>query len=429
MAISLVSFAACEVAPEGPVDNSTNADANAVLEVKTQKVEAHFAGGTNVVEYSLTGVAEGYKATPDATVNVDWVEVGAIEDGKVNFVVSINDTTERRVATLTLSYGEQSFNVFVEQAEGYTVDVEFVAGALNGQYDGTTTSIDPNYFAILSKNGTTGWGIGHLYLDTYYRFDIYSKTESTGDKVILPNGTYIFDYLNTGIGDTFGDFYSVRLETFQDGTFKETKIEDGAIIVTDNKFEAILKMVDGKVHRVVYEGSLELGYIPIPEPDYYSTLTEDYTFNHPDGILRLSYFGDYYNIGAANWIVSMVLPGRPINGDYFVIDLVTANNVFDESNVMGTYTCVADETQVAKNVFFAGDYSEGFFCSWYFVCEDDSFGSNDLAPLSGGTVTISQDDSGATPKYVVEFDCVDDNNHKIKGTFTCSAIEIYDSRD
>ena len=302
------------------------------------------------------------------------------------------------------------------------VDVEFVATALNGEYYGTAYSEDPNYFAILSKNGTTGWS--DLYLDTYYRFDIYSKQSTDASAPVLPQGVFAYDYLNSGVGDTFGDFYSVRMETFENGSYKETKIEDGVIIITENKFEAILKMVDGKVHRVVYEGSLELGYIEVPAPDYYSTLTEDLIFNHTEGTIRLNYFGDYYGIGASSWIVSLVMPGTNINGDYFILDIVTGSDAFEASNIVGTYTCV-EEADAAKNTFIKGTYSGGFVSSWYFVAVDNYYGTDDVAPITDGTITIREEGI----KFVVEFDCVDDNGHKIAGTFACSGLEMYDSRN
>ena len=30
-------------------------------------------------------------------------------------------------------------------------------------------------------------------------------------------------------------------------------------------------------------------------------------------------------------------------------------------------------------------------------------------------------------KYVIEYDCMDDNGHKIQGTYTCSTLEMYNS--
>ena len=416
LAVALVAFAACET-PEGP--EGGNEEVKGTLAVTEKSVDVAFYGGEGVVNYTITDGEEGAK--PTVTVNQEWVNNITVAD-TITFNVDFNNVEESRVATLNVAYGEQSFDVFVRQAEGMVVDVEFVATALNGEYYGTAYSQDPNYFAILSKNGTTGWS--DLYLDTYYRFDIYSKTYPDASAPVLPQGVFAYDYLNSGVGDTFGDFYSVRMETFENGSYKETKIEDGVIIITENKFEAILKMVDGKVHRVVYEGSLALGYIEVPAPDYYSTLTEDLIFNHTEGTIRLNYFGDYYGLGAANWTVSLVLPGQNINGDYFMIDIVTGSDAFEASNIVGTYTCV-EEANAAKNTFIKGTYSGGFVSSWYFVAVDNYYGTDDVAPITDGTITISEEGI----KFVVEFDCVDDNGHKIAGTFACSGLEMYDSRN
>ena len=416
LAVALVAFAACET-PEGP--EGGNEEVKGTLAVTEKSVEVAFYGGEGVVNYTITDGAVGAK--PTVTVNQEWVNNITVAE-TITFNVDFNNVEESRVATLNVAYGEQSFDVFVRQDAGMTVDVEFVATALNGEYFGTAYSQDPNYFIILSKNGTTGWS--DLYLDTYYRFDIYSKTypDASATKPVLPQGVYAYDYLNSDIGNTFNSFYSVRFETFEDGSYKETKIEDGVVIVTENKIEAILKMADGKVHRVVYEGSLALGYIEVPEPDYYSTLTEDLIFDHADGTIRLNYFGDYYGLGASNWTVSMVLPGTNINGDYFIIDIVTDSVDFNASNIVGTYTCV-EEANAAKNTFIAGYYEGGFGSSWYFVAVDNYYGTDDVAPIVDGTITIREEGV----KFVVEFDCKDDNGHKIAGTFACSGLEMYDN--
>ena len=413
LAVALVAFTACET-PEGPEGGN---EAKGTLTVTEKSVDVAFYGGEGVVNYTITDGEEGAK--PTVTANQEWVNNITVAD-TITFNVDFNNVEESRVATLNVAYGEQSFDVFVRQAEGMAVDVEFVATALNGEYYGTAYSQDPNYFAILSKNGTTGWSA--LYLDTYYRFDIYSATPTDAAAPVLPQGVFAYDYLNSGVGETFGDFYSVRMETFEDGNLVETKIEDGVLIITENKIEAILKMADGKVHRVVYEGSLALGYIEVPEPDYYSTLTEDYTFNHPDGTIRLNYFGDYYGLGASNWTVSLVLPGTDINGDYFIIDIVTDSVEFNASNIVGTYTCV-EEADAAKNTFIAGYYDEGFGSSWYFVAVDNYYGTDDVAPIVDCTITIAQEGVN----FVVTFDFLEDNGHKIAGTFTCSGLEMYDN--
>ena len=416
LTLSLLAFTACEKSQK-EVDN-------AVLNITSgELLNFEATGGKGTITYTLENAKKN--ALPTATSGAEWIsDITVAQD--ITFNVAATDTSDERSAVIVVAYGEQSYTIHIRQAgdpyAGLEIDVEFVATALNGEYYGTAYSTDPNYFAILSKNGTTGWS--DLYVDTYYRFDIYSKTATDSNAPVLPLGTYTLDEYSVGEGDTFGQFYSVRMETFQSGQYQETKIEDGYITITENKIEAILKMENGEVHRVVYEGSLALGYIPVPEPDYYSTLTEDYTFNHDNGVLRINYYGDYYGVGAANWVVSMVLPGAKVNGDYFSIDLVANTDEYNVSSIFGTYTCAADESKVAKNTFIAGDYQDGKFqYSWYFVCVDDTFGSDDIAPLTDGTITISEVDG----KYVVTYDCMDDNGHKIQGTYTCSTLEMYDS--
>lgn len=415
LAVSLFALAACENSNVGNDDPQTQAS----LIVSTAPVDMAYYGGSASIIYKFENAQGGEVPTVEA--DQTWVNNFVVAEN-ITFDVDFNNTAEVRKANITVSYGVQRFTIELNQAAGMVADVEFVATALNGEYYGTKYSADPNYFAILSKNGTTGWS--DLYVDTYYRFDLYSTSTTDENAPVLPHGVYTFDKSDMGIGGTFGHPRSVRLETFSDGRFQETQIEEGVVIISENKFEALLKLVDGKVHRVVYEGSLELGYIPVPEPDYYSTLTEDYTFNHSEGVLRINYYGDYYGVGAANWVVSMVLPGTKVNGDYFSIDLVANTDEYNVSSIFGTYTCAADESQVAKNTFVAGDYQDRkFLYSWYFVCVDDTFGSDDIAPLTDGTITISEVDG----KYVIEYDCMDDNGHKIQGTYTCSTLEMYNS--
>lgn len=419
LTVCLLAVVACE-----PTQSK---EENAVLTLTSdQLISFDAAGGSGTITYTLVNAKSGALPTAKSGADVEWITDITVAEN-ITFNVAANDSSEDRTAIIYVEYDKQNFSVHVKQQgdpyAGWEVDVVYEAKALNGEYYGTAYSPDPNYFVILSTNGTTGWS--DLYVDTYYRFDIYSKTAAADPSApVLPNGTYTFDMYDLGEGDTFGSSYSVRLQTFQNGQFKETKIENGFITVTDNKIEAMLTLDGGEVHKVVYEGSLELGYIPLEEPDYYSTLTEDYTFNHQNGTLRVNYYGDYYGVGAANWVVSMVLPGTKINGDYFSIDLVTNSNEYNVGNIYGTYTCAADESQVAKNTFVAGDYVDRkFMYSWYFVCVDDTFGKSDLAPLTDGTISIDFVDG----QYVVTYDCMDDNGHKIQGTYSCTTLEMYNS--
>ena len=420
----LFALAACEPTnePQGgdkPQGGNTE-EQKGTLTVVEKSVEIAFYGGNGTINYTITDGEEGAK--PAVVANQEWVSNITVAD-KITFDVAMNDTAEQRVAIVTVSYGEeQSFQVFVNQAAGYEIDVEFVATAINGEYYGTKYSADPNYFVILSKNGTTGFQ--DLYLDHYYRLDIFSKTPS-GDTIILPEGIYTFDYLDQGYGNTFGNSYSAYLETFQDGTYKELMFDDGVIIVTENRIEAFFVFVNGETHHVVYEGSLNISWLEVPEPDFYSTLTEDYSFAHNNGVARFFHYGDYYGVGASNWTVTLMLPGEPLNGDYMMIDLVAdkVSTSVQPDDVVGTYTCVADEASVAKNTFIAGSMDgNNYSFSWLQYVVDNYIDHSRRAPIDGGTITIAPEGTG----YLVTFDCVDDNGHKITGTFSCPTVEIYD---
>ena len=418
----LLALVACEPV-NGP--QGGNDEKKGTLAVVEKSVDLAFYGGEGVINYTLTDAAEGAK--PAVEVNKEWVSNITVTD-KITFDVALNDTAEKRVATVVVTYAEQSFNVFVEQAAGLVADVEFVATALNGEYYGTKYSVGHNYFAILSTKGTTGWG--DLYLDTYYRFDMFSAIAvAAGDKVVLPKGIYVFDSFNGGEAGTFGQEYSVRMEPKADGNLVNEYFDEGVIIVTENRIEALVRISsnagDGKVHHVVYEGSLELGYLEIPAPDYYSTLTEDYTFNHQQGVVRFYHYGDYYNVGGSNWSITAMLPGDPLNGDYILVDLVAdkvSTNVSPDDAV-GTYTCVASDALVDKNTFIAGGM-EGtqYTYSWLQFIVDNYVDHSRRAPITSGTVTIAAEGTG----YLLTFDCMDDNGHKITGTFNCPTVELYD---
>ena len=422
-AAALFAFAACEPTtnPDGP--QGGNDQKKGTLTVTEKNVEIAFYGGEGTINYTLTDVEEGAK--PSVVANQEWISNISVNEA-ITFDVELNGTSEQRVAIITVSYGEeQSFQVFVNQAAGYEVDVEFTATAINGEYYGTKYSADPNYFVVLSEKGTTGFS--DIYLDKYYRLDIYSKTPA-GDVLTLPEGVYTFDYLDQGYGNTFGIGYSYYLNPSQDGNYRETIFDDGVIIVTENRVEAILVLKDnGEVHHVVYEGSLELSWLEFPEPEYYSTLTEDYSFAHNNGTIRFFHYGDYYGIGASNWTITVMLSGDPLNGDYIMVDLNT-DSVSTQTNsddVIGTYTCVASEAEVAHNTFTAGSMDgNSYEFSWLQYIVDNYVDHSRRAPLAGGTITIAAEGTG----YIVTFDCQDDNGHKVTGTFNCPTVEVYDDR-
>ena len=400
-------------------DNTGGEEAvKGTLTVIEKAVDAEFYGGENTISYFITNGSSS--SAPKAATTVNWIKDIVVGYNEIYFNIDKNETTESRVASIIVTYGTQVFDVFVRQEAGWEVDVEFTAGAINGEYYGTKYSQDPNYFVILSTYGTTGFS-DMPFVDSYYRLDMFSTTPA-GDVLALPQGIYKHDYLGTGVGDSFGGSYCVLLETFATGGFKETYMDDGVVIATENKVEAYFKLNDGKVHHVVYEGSLELGWLQFEDPDFFSTLDSDMTVNEIGGHLRLTNYGDVFGVGANNWSVSMISTDE-MNGPYFMLDVITDSMSTSIDSVLGTYT-VAKEN-VAKNTFLAGALDgTQYVGSWYTGVVDGFIDHGNRAPLTGGTITIAKDGSN----YVVTYDCVDDNGHKITGTYSCIDVVDYSSQ-
>lgn len=387
------------------------------LVVEEKSVSVEFYGGDAVINYFITEAPEG--AVPTATASVDWIKDIVAANDEIHFNAELNESTESRVASINVKYGKQSYEVFVRQEASWEVDVEFTAGAINGEYYGTKYG-DPNYYVILSTYGTTGY-MDLPFVDSYYRLDMFSTTPA-GDVLALPQGVYKYDYLAQGIGDSFGGQYSWLFQTLATGGFNEAWYDDGVVIVTENKVEAYFKFTDGKVHHVVYEGSLELGWLQFEDPDFFSTLESDMTVNEIGGHLRLINYGDVFGVGANNWSVSMA-GADEMNYNYFMLDVITDNMSTSIDSVLGTYT-VAKEN-VAKNTFLAGALDgTQYVGSWYTGVVDGYVNHGNRAPLTGGTITIAKEGTN----YVVTYDCVDDNGHKITGTYSCIDVVDYSSQ-
>lgn len=414
----LVAVSAIFTACNNDETTGGNETVKGYLVVEEKSVSVEFYGGDTIINYYITDAPEG--AVPTATTSVDWIKDIVAANDEIHFNAELNESTESRVASINVKYGKQSYEVFVRQDAGWKVDVEFTATAINGEYYGTKYG-DPNYFVILSTYGTTG--VSDIpFVDSYYRLDMFSTTPA-GKVLTLPQGVYKHDYLGTGVGDSFGGGYSLLFETLAAGGYKENYFDDGVVIVTENKIEAYFRFQDNQVHHLVYEGSLELGWLQFEDPDFFSTLTEDFTINETGGRLRLVNYGDVFGVGANNWSVSMTGTDDTSNYNYFMLDVITDDMSTGIDSILGTYTGAVENA--AKNTFLAGAF-EGtqYVGSWYTGVVGGLIDHGNRAPLTTGTITIAKDGSN----YVVTYDCMDDNGHKITGTYTCIDVVDYSSQ-
>ena len=123
-----------------------------------------------------------------------------------------------------------------------------------------------------------------------------------------------------------------------------------------------------------------------------------------------------------------MLSGEPLNGDYLMLDIVAdkLSPTANPDDAVGTYTCVASEAEAAQNTFIAGGMDgNNYTYSWLQFIVDNYVDHSRRAPIAEGKVTIAKEGTG----YKATFDCVDDNGHKITGTFNCPTVEIYDRQN
>lgn len=411
--VAMLAMVACENSNTGKTPDEK---VSGTMTITTESpIDFLFLGGEGEIAFTLEGAKEGDKPTVECAQ--EWITDLVVAE-TITFNVERNTAQEERTALILVSYGEQQEQVFVKQAQAYEPALEqFEAKALNGEYQRVSNTGAYNYFIILSEKGTTGWY--DMYVDTYYRIDLYSDVAPAEDgPVTLPTGVYCIDELSMEDAGTFAQAYSWRLQCFEDGTYTESQYSNGIINVTENGIEAYFTLTNGNVHYVTYTGSLELGYIEVPAPDHYTSLTEDYIFEHKGFVSQIYYYGDLENVGLGNWIISAANSyDEKMNGDYLKVDVYLDSLEYDPELIYGEYEAVATSAELK-----GGNFLGGVFGAWLLGVEDGYLVNGTIAPLYSGKVKIEKSGSGV----LITVDCVDDLGYKVQGTFECSTVEFYD---
>ena len=410
--VALLAFVACE-------SSSDDLGVSGTMQITTESpISYSFVGGPGEIIYTLEGAKKG--DMPSVECAQEWITDLIVAD-KITFNVERSSAQEERTALIIVKYGEQEEQVFVKQGAAYEpAKIEVEAKALNGEYLGQTSAGTYNYFMILSENGTTGWF--DLYVDNYYRLSLCSDVAPADltpeSPSVLPVGVYYIDELSIGNGGTFKQGSSWYVECRADGGFFESQYSNGVVIVTETGIEAFLTLTDGTVHHVMYEGSLDLGYIPFPEPDYYTSLTEDYIFEHNGFVSQIYYYADIDNVGLGNWVITAANSyDANMNGDYLKVDVYLDSLEFNPELIYGEYDAVATYDELK-----GGNFLGGVKGSWLYGIEDGFIVNGTIAPLATGKVKIEKSGNGA----IITVDCVDDLGHKVQGTFDCPTVEFYD---
>lgn len=297
----------------------------------------------------------------------------------------------------------------VEPGETVEVDVPYAYAFYFG--DMYNPGYADNYYLFLSDLGLDEDGY-ELPNGTYYRFDLYAPiTDSNLTK--LPAGTYTIDmydscepwtaslsYSGYYVMDDYGWDYVV-LDYPGSGTIVVN--EDGSVVAE------VTMLSSGETHKVTYSA----GAITVYDgrtgggesDDTYSTLTSDLVCNLSDHTLYYENYGDWYEVGYQNWMVS-IMPNSE-EGDFVMFDLLAAANHTED--FFGTYT-ISDSLAQGTSVVGYIDY--GYLAgSWYYTHDGVT-----MAPFVSGWVEILDNGDGTAS---VEFEVWDDVGYFVEGACTC----------
>ena len=412
LALLCAFFAACETTPDGATGTlSVTSSKNLILDS---------AGSVIEITFNLAGASdvENVKAECDAV----WITPLESTGNTFKFDVASNEVEESRVSVILITYGAQSesINVF-QKAYEPPYDVEFVAQKFNGTYYGKVGSSAFNYTLVLSDKGVPTASNQYFGSKQYY-FDIYTDVSQgfNTEPVAIPTGEYKLDINNLGGVGSMNSKYTYYCEVSEDGESMTSYILGGSVIITENKLEAVVYLDCGEWHHVTYEGEMMTGFEYLQDPAYqppYSLFTEDYNFEVNGGFIGCYYRGDHFGFGYDVWYISAIEEKQGFNGRYFALEImVEPGKGYRQDAYLGEFkACKVATGEV--NSFIPGHLRNGFepLNSWAMWCENAMTLGDWGGPIADGTIKFEHDSGNY---YTLTFDCMDDNGHAIKGTFS-----------
>ena len=296
-------------------------------------------------------------------------------------------------------------------------DTEFTAYVATGTYYGDqyTPGVADNYYFYLSDLGFDADGFAQAG-GTYYRFDIYAPI--TSDMTITP-GTYYIDIYDTMDLGTVSACYSAYFKVNGDASdYEAVDYPVGGFITfnEDNTIYAEVVFESGATHKVSFSGDIVImdgTYDDGGEGggDYGDTLTMlegDYTCAFDHHVLLYEGYGDYYDIGLQNWVLS-IAPNDG-EGDCVQFDILAGA---DSTDFAGTY---AISGSFGSYTAYPGEVSGGYIVgSWYYTADYSV-----MAPFIDGTVWVTNNGNGT---YTVAFTLYDDAYNYVEGTWTGEALD------
>ena len=371
-------------------------------------------GGEGQISYVLKNPVEGVEIA--ATCEADWVEIVRAGESRTIFNVAPYESTESpRSTKVVVSYDKLSVEVAVTQSpvveeepvvpgpeDPNAPDVTAAMTYYTAEYYGNAESEGYCYYVVISDTEVSYNEQGQMLVAdgaNYYILDLYSSVAVGDGEKILPNGEYTFDASSTGAPGTMSQYYSTYV-TVPAGSQNVVQLSytAGTVTVSDNKIEALITLEDGKVHKVVYEGSLNFGGGG-NTGESVSTLTGDVELSHDECLIIAYNWGDYYEVGLDNYTFEVYTNAETGVGDYFIFETLTSADTF-----VGNYTFLTDATEVLDNLVMPASMDEDYnlLGSWYLSLgwneeyEGPAIDGVTVAPLFDGEMVFECDEEAGT---------------------------------
>ena len=421
----LAIFTACDNEGDIVVGKNLQCTSSNMLEVPAD-------GGTAAILYTIKNHVSGATVIPTVKGGSEAVKsITQPAEGVILVEVSKNTTSKSRIILINVSYDSDSFDVVINQksvvADNDQYDVVFEAAHLDGYYYGQEYGEGADLYAFfISDKGMNN--AGQIFANgTYYYIYAFAPVSNS---TTLPNGTYNYSANATFTQFTIVGQYS---KLYYTGTGADDTVEmpitDGKMVVSSNN--VVLEVtIDGKSHKVLYNGSLALidanesddggdtggdsGNNNNPTGGQDGEAKSTYTSDHHvtfDGEHRAKwgYEGDYWNTGYSNYTIYIMNKSNGyVYGDTLQFDLITDNKSQD-GDFDGKYTISNNPGKMVMMAGFTNNYAQSVGSWLYEYGGASASGYANYAMLKSGSAEFIKNSDGTHTVKLNAYDCLGNN--------------------
>ena len=410
-------------------------------------------GGDYTITYNLeTEEAHTVKAISDNKAMVTSMDTET--DGKVFVKIAKNTATEKREATVIVSYGNLCFNVTFDQAANDNTEnpgddpvnpdpedpvdpedpidpdpedpvdpedpeipgndvINITATQLIGTYYGDELVEGLGHYWIILSDGGIVDGVAMPNTD-YFRLDLLGPMAEDEENIRIPDGYYEYDVNNTEWKNfsiiNLGNTDYVHIDNA--GEAYATVLSSAALIVDGNEI-TLITFIDNQEFNIVFNDDYTIEQYKIS--DDITTIESDYEIDLTNCTGTVKSFGDYWGCGLCNWQIEFICNDGLMYGTYLVIDFLTDSNTNGSSGFTGTYHSSGfmadDPSQPAWDSYtfipgFRVSEVDNYFMGSILVEYADGIAQEQIS-LYGGEITVTANSNGT---HTIVINATDDAN-------------------